>query len=503
VSGESYDAVVIGAGLGGLSAGACLGKAGKKVLILERQEGHGGNARAFRRGEYLFDPAIHVTGQGYNVPFTDFYLQSLGVKDRVEFAVAEDFAGIHYDDHSMLVPTGMDAITQFFCERFPDDADGIREFFDVCIKATVESQAPPPRVGVQDLQALMEALPTLFRYRTHTVDKVFDEMVQGAAARSALAAWWPYLGLPPSKLSFMAYSGMFTALGDYGPLYPKGGFQTIADAVAAAVESTGGEIECSTLVTDIVIDANGVATGVVTEDGRTISAPVVISNADARLTFEELVGTEHLPERFARRLGRMRPSLSAYVLFSATTVDPREHGLAHEGFVYHHADHDETYAEIEAGGAGGSWYSVPTMLDPDLAPEGEHIVVFTSLTKYDADTDWAGAKARFEETAIGELDRLMPGYRESLKFTESATPQTLRDYSLAYEGACYGWDNAPDQVIPKRLDNKSPVPGLFLAGHWSLPGSGSLRALFSGIITASIVIDASDPIEMLASFASA
>ena len=78
-NGDSYDVVVIGAGLGGLSAAAALAKAGKRVLLAERQDGPGGNARAFERGPYTFDPAIHVTAHGFNIEFLDHYLQALGV----------------------------------------------------------------------------------------------------------------------------------------------------------------------------------------------------------------------------------------------------------------------------------------------------------------------------------------------------------------------------------------------------------------------------------------
>ena len=92
--GDTFDVVVIGAGLGGLSAGACLAKAGRRVLLVEREEGPGGNARAFRRGPCTFDPAIHVTAQGFNVEFLDLYLAALGISERVSCWRAEDTFGV-------------------------------------------------------------------------------------------------------------------------------------------------------------------------------------------------------------------------------------------------------------------------------------------------------------------------------------------------------------------------------------------------------------------------
>jgi phytoene dehydrogenase-like protein len=282
---DDYDAVVIGAGLGGLSAGACLAKAGKRVLVVERQDAPGGNAHVFRRGPYVFDPAIHVTGQGFNVPFLDFYLGALGVAGDLELVTAEEFGTVVVDGARFTAPNGVDAFTEFMSEQFPAEGEGIRAFIDVCASATRESQAPPPKVAVQDLGAMIEALPTLFKYRTRTLADALDEFISDPQAKTVLSGWWPYLGLPPSKLSFMAYSGALMALVDHGPQYPKGSFQRLADGLAGAIEANGGELVYGRTVTSVEV-TDGNATGVVLDDDGRVAAPVVISNADAVQTFE-------------------------------------------------------------------------------------------------------------------------------------------------------------------------------------------------------------------------
>ncbi len=105
-AGDSYDVVVIGAGLGGLSAAACLAKAGRRVALVEREDGPGGNARAFRRGPYTFDPAIHVTAQGFNIEFLDFYLTALGIAGEVELLRAEDCFGCDIGGERWTLPVG-------------------------------------------------------------------------------------------------------------------------------------------------------------------------------------------------------------------------------------------------------------------------------------------------------------------------------------------------------------------------------------------------------------
>jgi prolycopene isomerase len=346
----------------------------------------------------------------------------------------------------------------------------------------------------------MAALPTLFKYRTSTLQSAIEEFVEDPLARAVLGAQWPYMGLPPSQLSFMAGSGVWMAFMAPGPVYVRGSFQRLADALAEVVTDNGGEVVYGTAASRIAIDAGHVS-GVELEDGRKVSVPVVISNVDARLTFEQLVGLEHLPERFARRLHRMRPSISAFLLYSACTLPLHELDLTSEVFLYDHQDHDETWADVGAGRLGGTWLSIPTLHDRSLAPDGEHLVIFTSLMPYDVGEPWSQAKPRLTEQMVARVERLLPGYRDSITFIDSATPETFHRYTLAHEGAIYGWENTPGQTLPKRLPQQTPIDGLLIAGHWTNPGTGSVRCLLSGLSAAAMVAEHHDPIEFLGTLA--
>ena len=494
------DAVVVGAGFGGLAAGACLAKAGKQVVVIERQQGVGGNGHAFRRGAYTFDPAIHVTARGFGIDFLEVFMQSLGIAERVELMTADVNSAVRIAGSRFTLPTGVAAVTEYLCEQFPDDADGVAAFMRACVQVTRESQTPPTRIAPADYAAAMAEFPALFKYRMATVADVLDEFLDDPQAKAVCGAQWPYLGLPPSRQSFMTYSGAWMALLEPGPVYPRGSFQALADAIAEVITEHGGQLLLGISVTAITADGDGVS-GVTLEDGQTISAPVVVSNADARLTFEQLLGAEHVPESLRRRLGRMKPSLSAFVLYTATTLDPSAFGLAHENFIYRHWDHDESYRELLSGGIGGMWLSVPTAHDADLAPAGEHIVVFGSLMPFDIGEPWKTAKPRYTELLLAELETHMPGIRDATTFLDSASPSTFHDYTLASSGGAYGWENTPNQVQPKRLSNRTPVAGLWLAGHWTNPGTGSIRCLFSGAQTAGAILGQDDAFAFLSSLA--
>ena len=499
--GDSYDVIVIGAGLGGLSAAAALAKAGRSVALVERQDGPGGNARTFSRGAYTFDPAIHVTAHGFEIEFLEGYLEELGVRGQLDLLTMDTLYGVDVCGTRFTLPVGgVEPIIEYLGDQFPHDRDGIAQYVGTCAQATRESQAPPPRVALKDLEAVMAALPTLFQYRTRTLQSAIEEFVSDPEARSVLGAQWPYMGLPPSRLSFMAGTGVWMALMDPGPVYVAGSFQRLADALAGVVTDHGGDCMYGIDAEQIVL-RDGRAAGVRLADGRELRAEYVISNADAELTFEKLVGEEHIPERFLRRLRRMRPSVSAFLLYSATTLPLHEMGLDAEIFVYDHWDHDVTWNEVLAARPGGMWLSLPSLHDRSLAPPDEHLVIFTSLMPYDAGRPWPELKAEMTERMIARVEELLPGYREALTFVDAATPETFRDYTLAQHGAAYGWENAPDQTLPKRLPQQSPIDGLLLAGHWTNPGTGSVRCLLSGLTAAAIVAGHHDPIEFLGTLA--
>ncbi len=493
---DSYDAIVVGAGLGGLSAAAALAKAGKRVLVAERQDGPGGNARAFERGPYTFDPAIHVTAHGFNIEFLDFYLQALGIASSLELMVLEEMYSVELCGDRFTLPTGVEAVIEYLGDQFPSERDGIAKYIATCAQATIESQAPPPRVALKDLEAAMAALPTLFKYRTSTLQAAIEEFVSDPQAQAVLGAQWPYMGLPPSKLSFMAGTGVWMAFMAPGPVYVRGSFQALADALAAVVTDNGGTAIYGAAVSRIELD-EGRVSGVTLEDGNQFRAPIVISNADARLTFEQLIGAEHVPDRLARRLGRMTPSISAFLLYSASTLPLEQLDVTAEVFVYDHPDHDATWGDVSAGKLGGTWLSVPTLHDHSLAPDGEHLVIFTSLMPYDIGEPWPEAKARVTEEMVARVEQLLPGYRDSVTFMDSATPETFHHYTLAHQGAIYGWENTPNQTLPKRLPQQTPIEGLLLAGHWTNPGTGSVRCLLSGLSAAATVAGLHDPIEFL------
>jgi prolycopene isomerase len=487
---DAYDVVVIGSGVGGLSAASMLASAGRSVLVVEQGDGPGGYAHHFKRGPYTFDPAISVFPQGHDDALPVAVLDYLGVRDRCRFIPLESNYRAVFPDFQIETPFGLDEFVEVHCERFPGDADRIREFFNLCRKLHKEAHELPPRLGLAGLDEAARQFPVLFKYIKANTQEALDDYFDDPLLKAVASVAWPYLGSPPSRLDFVTFS---TVLSVYleGCFYPEGGFQSLASALLEGMERHGGEIVYGRLVTSILVE-NGSAVGVELEGGRRVRAARVISNADATSTFEELIGPDHLPGGFMKRLRRMKPSLSAVVVFIATSLDLRAHGAVHEVFRPLHTDHDATYADILEGKPGGMFGTVPTLADPSLAPEGEHILTVHSLAPFTIDQPWEDRAEAYGDEVVAAYEKVFPGLRDSITMREVATPNALYRHSRNRDGAAYGWENIPTQTGGKRSPHVAPLDGLFLSGHWTQPGTGSLRAFVSGMHTAQMVLGSMD-----------
>ena len=141
------------------------------------------------------------------------------------------------------------------------------------------------------------------------------------------------------------------------------------------------------------------------------------------------------------------------------------------------------------------WFSitVPSLVDPSLAPPGQHLLVLTTLVDARQSASWRDLKAPRTEALLRRAERRLPGLRASLRLAEAATPRTMERYTRNSGGAIYGFDVTPAQVGPGRLDNETPLAGLYLAGHWTRPGGGVAGVVRSGMRTAGLVLGAEDP----------
>jgi phytoene dehydrogenase-like protein len=243
-----------------------------------------------------------------------------------------------------------------------------------------------------------------------------------------------------------------------------------------------------------VVTKAGTATGVVLENGDEFVAPVVVSNADARVTFEKLVGLDRLPSEFGEFVRRYRfRGSSAKVNLALSALPEFRHapsGDAHlRGAISISPSID--YLERAYDDAKYGWYShrpyldviIPSLSDPTIAPPGEHVMsCFVQYAPYHLSTsDWDTQRQALGDTVIDTLAQYAPNLRQIVRHRQVVTPLDLeRDFALS-EGNIFHGELSPDQMfsfrpVPGWAQYRTPIEGLYLCGASTHPGGGVMGA---------------------------
>lgn len=481
---STYDIVIIGGGIGGLTCGAFLAQAGKKVLVVEGQEQAGGFAREYQHDSYLINPSLHVImGCGPTGPaghgLINEALNRLGADDKCQFVAIDPFYRVHLPGFQMDVPAGREAFLEVFQKAFPNDARALGDLVALCSQIHKEFIRFPMVPRWRDWALMPLRFPKLFRYANATLGSVMKSYLSEPKARAAYAILWPYVGLPPSQVSFSMWATMMTSYIEEGAFYCPGGFNGLADALAYGLENHGGELVLGNSVTKILA-ANASIQGIILESGQEIRTSVIVANIDVRRTFQELLEPDQVPARYLQRLRRMEPSASVLGLHLGTNLDIHSMGVPKVTMISQR-DLDLVYADSMRGRVGGVGMHIPTTSDPTLAPPGEHLVILQAFISSDAENLSPPASDQFAEALLEKAEEVLPDLREHITFVDGATQGSRQQYPLHRLGPIYGWAALPEQSGPRRLPNRTPVDGLYLSGHWTQPGHGIWTVVLSGI----------------------
>lgn len=502
---KHYDVIVIGAGLGGLSVATMLAKNGLGVLLLERHNVPGGYATSFVRGRavgeqpYEFEVALHELS-GVGPPgrrgAVYRYLEYLGMADKVEFLHAPNLYRSVFLDPSgwspsglgldVTLPTGEDAFAAKLAKTFPHEAKGIQRFMDRVFKFGRDF-ARLMRKGGKVSPALVPVQhPHFFRYLPTTWGQVLDRDVKDPAAKAVLSQYWGYVGLPPSKISFVYMASTLAAYIRRGAAFPKGRSQALSSAFLAHFEQLGGEARMNCGVERIRV-ANGRVTGVITEEGEGISANWIVSNADPITTCRDLVGRENMPSSFFARLQSSEVAPSTVNVYLGLACPPEDLRLTeHEVFVNtdtdfeRHARRLRVVAPPEA--IAVTCYNT---VYPDISPPGTTMVVLTALAYGEPwsevpPSEYVTTKNRIAGTMIDMAESVAPGLRSHAEVVEVSTPLTNMRYANTMGGSIYGFSQPPRDNMVWRMRHRGPLDGLYFAGAWTQPGGGFEPTIMSG-----------------------
>jgi len=464
---SKYDVIVLGAGIAGLICGTFLAKQGRNVLIIEQHSIPGGYCTSFKRKGFIFDSAVHHIGGCGKWSVVGRCLKELDIN--INFQQLDPMDSIHFPSFSIDVPAEIDDYVDLLKERFPSEREQLTPFFKEFIRlyrATFST----------------EEHKMLIKYQNLTYKEMLDNFFTDEQLMMTLSAQWGYIGSPPHEVSAIGMCQMLVNYLKDGAYFPVGGTQNFADAITQKFIDYGGHIMLSSAVDGMLTDGN-IIKGVTTKKGGEIPADIFISNIDPKQTFFSLLDKSSVDDSYLRRIENMKESVSFFLLYLGldNKIDLKD---LKRGF-YH------TSNNLSFSSSDWFYISVPTEVDPSLAPDNKQIisVVVSSRDDYDDIDDWVAYKDKMKKHTINYLENFVPDIQNHIEVIDAATPKTLYRYTLNSKGAAYGWAVTVDQTWSNRLSHTTPFKNLFLTGHWTNPGPGICAVVSSGWRVANMILN--------------
>lgn len=490
---SDYDVIVVGAGNGGLTAAVSLAARQKHVLLLEKHNIPGGCATSFVRGRFEFEVALHqLSGMGTKEepgPLRGLLAQ-LGVLERVEF-VRENvlFRTIVPGEFNIKLNANRDDIVSVLCAQFPEERDAIIGYIDLVWRFCTEYLSI---YVMKDPNSSPKTYPLYFKYALKRADEVLDQFFRDPYLKLALASYWGYSGLPPSRLPFSEAAIMFWAYTEFKPFHIRGGSQALSNALLDSFLSFGGEVSFNCSVREIIVE-NGKTTGVITDSGRHIGSDAVISNVGTLKTYVDLIDQQHVPESQFQQLRQSTVGCSGFTVYMGLNCEPGELGIdASTSFISTNHDMDSQYDGYSSLKSPEyvclSCYDVA---DPEFSPPGSSQIALINLNYMDhwltvPPSQYAATKFKYAGELIDLAEKAYPGIRSHLEEVEAATPITMARYLGHPGGAIYGFDQyAKDNRI--FVNPNSPIDGLYFCGAWVASG-GFQPTLESGVSAAKAAV---------------
>ncbi|TMM28224.1 MAG: NAD(P)/FAD-dependent oxidoreductase [Actinobacteria bacterium] len=511
LSHSRYDAIVIGAGHNGLVTACYLARAGLRVLVLERRYVVGGACVTEETFPgFKVSTAAYVNSLFHTAIVRDLKLAAYGyevlVRDPSSFTPLPDGRSLLMGPDADLTRNEIAKFSVRDAERYPRYEEMLER-----VAAMVEptlTMAPPdllrPRLGdVRTLLALGrsfrrlgddagEAVEILTGAARPILDRWFEsEELKGTLATDAIIGAMASPSMPGT-----AYVLFHHVMGEAGGArgvwgYMRGGMGGVTQALAAAARDLGADIRCDAEVARILV-RDGRTIGVALASGDEFNAPIVASNADARVTFLRLLDPNALPEAFVADVERINYASASLKINVALAELPSFRampgtvpGPQHRGTI--HICPDQDYIERAFDDAKYGLPSaepvlectIPSVVDPTVAPPGRHLMsMFVQYAPYELrDGSWDDQREAFADRCFDLLDEYAPNFKRAVIDRQVLTPLDLERVFNLTGGNIFQGAMTPGQLfafrpVPGHSRYRTPLRGLYLCGAAAHPGGG-------------------------------
>lgn len=470
--------VIIGGGLGGLSAGALLSQDGYQVTLIEQHNILGGCATTFNRKDFICEVGLHEMDGVYSNPEIQKIFERLDVYNNIEFLKAPEFFKTTIKNDSFIMPDGIDNAIEALSKKFPKEENSIKKYFTLLKDITKAYE------NLQNMKWYHYVLFPLYfnivlRYKNKSVTEVFDQLFQDEKLKLILNTNIQYYNDTPNTLSFLLHALAQYSYYKGGGYFIKGGSGRLSEYLASIIEKNGGKLLTKATVTNCTQKK---VTYIHKKQEYTLNADKIISNLSPGDTYKLFDYPYKETKEIADSL------LTIYIGFSKNLKSIYGKG-AYSNFIYDEIEDIQGFnrmlqKDISQRGFVFVDYS---QIDANLTKTDDKSFGVICMTDYLngwnnlSKEEYKNKKLELEKTLIQKLEIYYPKLSSYIEYIETGSAKTVQRYIKTPNGTAYGFKPTPKQFfkIPKVSSEK--IDDLYFVGQWVIAG-GFSPAIQSGYI---------------------
>lgn len=503
---KKYDAIVVGAGMGGLACACVLAKNKKRVLMLEQSHTAGGFANSFIRGRFEFEVSLHeLCGFGrHDMPFGPVrgLFDYLGISDKIEWVdIPDAYRLLTFNDknkYDFRMPFGIKEYINKLEEYVPGSKKEVTRLFDSGTNVRKEIEALSKPIGGLKKTAALLKNGVLLHTASYSFNDVISTFDLPQKAKDILSGYWAYLCTDLDTLDFVHYIQMLNSYIELKSVIPANRSHEMVNCLVDCFKENGGDIYLNSKVTKINCN-NGAVTGIELEDGTSFESQTVVCNCSPHNVYGKMMNKEDIPEFEIKKANFRDFGGRGFCVFLGLNKSAEELNLKdYSYFIYPDMDTVKQFKRMALPETNDVQNTVCiNAVYPDASPKGTCMLCMTTLFTSDywsnvSPEKYYEEKERFALHMIDVFEKATGvKIRDCIEEMETASPATFARFTDTPNGVIYGYIGKKfDGVVARRMEKTGPnVKGLHFAGGYGHMLLGYSSALSSGRSVANKILN--------------